>query len=536
MMKRSLTRRGFLAASGVVAAGVAGITLGCQSDIAGPIGDEGPGPEAPDDLAASPRMNAAAASLVVATNAIKIAGRNALQPVTYNGLACGPTLVARPGSTINLRLTNNIQETQDGLPLSSLVTMSEVAPQSVRGTRRHRRGHHGMAMAGMSASVNPGAGALTNMHFHGMHVPQSGNADNPFLRVASGSTQQYAFQIPSDHPAGLYWYHPHVPGLVTNQLGRGAAGLISIENAFTDRIVAMGIRRRLMQLHQLYFDADNMTVIPDDDNKDDTSDSVALSLINGQLHPRVYMQPGEPQYWAMANTSTTAWYLLSLTGHTFDVVAEDGIPLLAARTAQTQVLIAPAKRIEVIVRATAVTGSYTLGLQTYDQGEDQWPAKPLATVVVAGKAWSGPDAPGVDTSHPLEDLRSASALSRTIHFGEDPSVPDDAYGGYLINGVPFDPNRIDFSPALGSVEEWTVINDSDEEHPFHMHTNQYQLTKVNGTPVTFDGYQDTTRLPRLGSITLRVRFADFTGRTITHCHITDHECNGMMAIVNVAGS
>ncbi len=535
-MKDSFTRRGFLVTSGVVAAGVAGITLGCQSDVAGPIGDEGPGPEAPDDLASSPRMDAAAASLAVATNSITIAGRKVLQPVTYNGLACGPTLVARPGSTMKIRLTNNIQETQDGLPLSSMVAMREVPPQSVRGTRRTRHGHHGMPMYGMSASVDPGAGALTNMHFLGMHVPQSGNADYPFLRVASGSSQQYSFQIPSNHPAGLYWYHPHVPGLVTNQLGRGAAGLISIENAFTDQIAALGIRRRLMQLHQLYFDTDNATIIPDDDNKDDTTDTVTLSLINGQLHPKIYMQPGEPQYWAMANTSTTAWNVLTLAGHTFDVVAEDGIPLLAARTGQTQVLIAPAKRIEVIVHAAAATGSYALGLQTYDQGEDQWPSKPLATVVITGKAWSGAAAPGVDTSHQLEDLRSATALSRPVHFGEDPSVPDDGYGGYLINGKPFDTNRNDFSPSLGSVEEWTVINDSDEEHPFHMHTNPFQLTQVNGAPVVFVGYQDTTRLPRLGSITMRVRFADFTGRTLTHCHITDHECNGMMAIINVGGS
>lgn len=536
-MNQPLSRRGFLVVSGAVAAGAAGFALGCNSDTEPTIGDPGPGPEAADDLAVSPRMNAAAATLVAATDTITIAGRRAVQPVTYNGLACGPTLVVRPGGMLNLTLNNKIVETQGGMPLSSRgVATSQVAPDAVRGTRRNRRGHHGMAMDGMAGDVDPGSGALTNMHFHGMHVPQSGNADNPFLRVSSGATQQYSFQVPGNHPAGLFWYHPHIFGLVTNQLGRGAAGLISIENPFTDQIASMGIRRRLMQLHQLYFDADQSTVIPDDDNKGDTSDTVTLSLINGQLHPKIYMRPGEPQYWAMANTSTTAWYLLTLDSHTFDVVAEDGTPLSAARTGQQQVLIAPAKRIEVIVRATSATGSYSLGLQPYDQGEDQWPAKPLANVIVTGSRWTGPDAPGIDTSHQLEDLRSASALQREIHFGEDPTVPDGGYGGYLINGRPFDPTRTDFSPALGSVEEWTVINDSDEEHPFHMHSNQFQLTQVNGSPVVFDGYQDTTRLPRLGSITMRLRFNDFTGRTLTHCHITDHECNGMMAIIDVGGS
>ena len=156
-------------------------------------------------------------------------------------------------------------------------------------------------------------------------------------------------------------------------------------------------------------------------------------------------------------------------------------------------------------------------------------------MVVTGTPWSGPSFPGIDGTHSLEDLRTATAVQRTIHFGEDPTVPDDAYGGYLINGRPFDINRVDFTPALGAVEEWTIINDSDEEHPFHMHTNPFQLTQVNGAAVPFDSYHDTVVLPRLGSITLRTRFADFTGKTVMHCHIIDHECNGMMAVVNVGG-
>src|SRR5450432_214902 len=107
--------------------------------------------------------------------------------------------------------------------------------------------------------------------------------------------------------------------------------------------------------------------------------------------------------------------IASLAMGTFDVVAEDGIPLLAARTGLQQILIAPAKRIEVVVRASTTAAKYALSLQSYDHGEDIWPVKPLATVVITGNRWTGASVSGVDTSHQLEDLRLATALKRQIH-------------------------------------------------------------------------------------------------------------------------
>lgn len=490
----------------------------------------------PDDLADSPRIEPAGglthAMLVVATDPVTLGGRHAREPVSYNGLPCGPTLVLRPGGSLDLLLVNRIAHTQGGMPYvppSRGTSASHVVP----GTHRPRHGTH--AMAGMGG--DPHAGATTNLHFHGLHVSPRGVSDDPFLRVARNESQFYHLDVPADHPAGLFWYHPHVHGLVTNQLGRGAAGLVSVENAWTDGLRTLGIRRRLLQLHQAYFASDGRTLTFADDDKNDTSNTVALSLVNGRLLPTLALRPGEPQVWALANTSTTAWYQLVLDGHAFDVIAEDGVPLRAVRAGQARVLLPPAKRLEFVVRGATVPGQYALRLERYEQGADVWPAKVLATVAVAGARWHGPDVPGVDASVPLDDLRAVPAAARrTIRFGEDPAVPDGGYGGYLIDGRPYDPARIDVAPTLGTVEEWTVVNDSDEEHPFHLHTNSFQVTHVNGAPQPFDGYQDTVRLERMGTVTFRVRFADFVGRTLMHCHIVDHECGGMMAQLEIRRS
>ncbi len=107
-------------------------------------------------------------------------------------------------------------------------------------------------------------------------------------------------------------------------------------------------------------------------------------------------------------------------------------------------------------------------------------------------------------------------------------------GGFLIDGKPFDPDRVDQLVALGALEEWTVVNDSPLVHPFHIHVNPFQLTHVDGEPVDEPGYRDTVSIrPGGGSITFRTLFADFPGRSVFHCHIVPHSDLGMMGVFEV---
>jgi FtsP/CotA-like multicopper oxidase with cupredoxin domain len=92
---------------------------------------------------------------------------------------------------------------------------------------------------------------------------------------------------------------------------------------------------------------------------------------------------------------------------------------------------------------------------------------------------------------------------------------------------------VDLRSKLNTVEEWTVRNDSDEEHSFHLHTDDFQLMSVNGRPHHGHGWQDTASVPARGRIVIRVHFTDFTGKTVLHCHILNHEDAGMMAILEI---
>ena len=131
---------------------------------------------------------------------------------------------------------------------------------------------------------------------------------------------------------------------------------------------------------------------------------------------------------------------------------------------------------------------------------------------------------------PQEDLSKAKVAARkTMVYTENA-----AGTVFYINGRTFDPKRTDFTSTLGIVEEWTVRNDSDEDHSFHLHTDHFQLMSTNGKAEDpAHSVYDTVNVPHRGSIVLRVHFTHFTGRTVLHCHILNHEDMGMMSVIDI---
>ena len=115
---------------------------------------------------------------------VSLAGRSAAL-YSYNGLVPGPRLEIRPGEQVRIRFANRLPE-------------------------------------------------VTNLHFHGLHVSPSGNADNVFLEIPPGENQTYEFFLPRDHRSGTYWYHPHVHHLVARQLWAGLAGLLIVRGELDD--------------------------------------------------------------------------------------------------------------------------------------------------------------------------------------------------------------------------------------------------------------------------------------------------------------
>ena len=105
-------------------------------------------------------------------------------------------------------------------------------------------------------------------------------------------------------------------------------------------------------------------------------------------------------------------------------------------------------------------------------------------------------------------------------------------GGFTINGRRFDPNRVDTRVRLNSTEDWELVNTSMMDHPFHIHTNPFQLLGNDGAIER--AWRDVVLVPAGRSVRIRLRFSDYPGKALYHCHILDHEDLGMMGTVEVA--
>jgi FtsP/CotA-like multicopper oxidase with cupredoxin domain len=96
-----------------------------------------------------------------------------------------------------------------------------------------------------------------------------------------------------------------------------------------------------------------------------------------------------------------------------------------------------------------------------------------------------------------------------------------------------DPTRVDERARLGATEIWEIENLVGMDHPFHLHGFQFQVLDRNGVPEPFRSWKDVVNVPRHQTVRFIIRYTDYAGRWMFHCHILAHEDQGMMAVLEV---
>ena len=412
----------------------------------------------------------------------RIAGQPVLSSV-YDGLYPGPTLRVRAGERLIVHLVNDLA-------------------------------------------------TATNLHFHGGHVTPAGNSDNVFVHVGPGERFTYQYDIPATHRSGLNWYHPHAHGSNERQVFGGMAGALIVEGAIDEHPAIAGLQERLLFLQNTSVAPDGRTLDVDEAHDAGLTEQYSVRTVNGQLQPTLTIAPGETQRWRIANAAANTFFRLSLEGHQFHLIARDGNPLTRVQTLD-ELLLGPGQRREVLVQG-GPAGRYVLRSLAFAWGFETDPEVVMGYLEAAGEPQQAPPLP--TALLPSPDLRPepvdrARRFSLTIQQTADPNEPL-----FLIDGQVFDPERVDVVAELDTIEEWTIVNPSRDFHPFHIHVNDFQTIAVNGEPVDNFGVEDTVLVPpNGGSITMRTRFEDYTGRLVWHCHILRHEERGMMQVVEVRG-
>ena len=188
---------------------------------------------------------------------------------------------------------------------------------------------------------------------------------------------------------------------------------------------------------------------------------------------------------------------------------------------------------------------------------------------------------------PADKVTGHQELTFFIRVGDPDKKPKDPTKFEVSNTLkvadakPYDGNRIDRKLTLGGTDEWTLQSDF-VSHPFHIHVNPFQIVSIIdpfGKDVSLPGAQDIvygpdgkpvigkdgkpqtdpqypglkgvwkdtlwikSLLPPDGvlppgtngiyTITIRTRYERYIGEFVLHCHILDHEDQGMMQNVEV---
>lgn len=435
---------------------------------------------------------------------------------SYNGGLVGPLIEARPGDTLHIHLKNQLPaEPQPPAPDPNIP--------------------HGFN--------------ITNLHTHGLHVSPAGNSDNVLLSFGPQQEFEFEIKVPTDHPAGTYWYHAHKHGSVALQVSSGMAGALIIRGDIDEVPAIKAAQERIFVFEQIPYALIDDPYVPGTQANMVESyrqfipggweQSGRRTLINGEFVPTFKMKPGEVQRWRFIDAGTMEGLRLKLVRES-DArsvikqyqIAHDGITS-GRLDAVTETEMFPGYRVDVMVKADPRPDTYLLIDEASPPERSlhgvMETAKVLARVVVEGPSvqMSLPDERTLAELAPFDNIPTEELTgTQEAHFTFDTSVTPPKF---MINGKQFDPNAPPRRLVLGKVEEWSISASPGLGHPFHIHVNPFQVMKSNGKHI----WKDTLFVGPNQSAKVRTRYKRYVGKFVLHCHILDHEDMGMMELQEI---
>lgn len=568
-----------------------------------------------------------------------------LRAYTQDGLAqperfVSPTIVARPGDTVRVKLNNK-------LPLT---------------TTSYDTGCAGGP--GQDHNV-PHCFNGTNLHVHGLNVNPSGNGDNVLLSINPGVKFEYEYAIAPEHPAGTFWYHTHRHGSTALQVSSGMAGALIIRgdkvptatsNGDLDTLLAgvSTMKERTLVFQQIQYGCfDQNQDIKFDFNAAGTApkrwrcdagdvggietyadsngvgfgsfsswgQSGRYTSINGYVLPSFEVKQNAVERWRMIhggvrdtirvifvkanapsidprpgdqlaaeNMEAFVQANCSFATQPFYAVAADGLTMKKALTTRN-VTMQPGYRWDALI-SFPTAGEYCM-LDVTSQSTESVGGLPSG-VRLLGFVKVAKDQDNVQRGTVIEqlvdaakrtmpadvrdeviaDLNNGLTLNRftphktiaeselsggqqlTFDIQANPNpkfmVANQLVGSPGYNPQSYDPGRTDRKLTLGTAEEWKLTSNG-VGHPFHIHVNPFEIVSIVNNnnpgvdvsiPGSFDGgdpqyvglkgvWKDTLWIKPNYTVTVRTRYERYIGEFVLHCHILDHEDQGMMQNVAI---
>lgn len=402
-------------------------------------------------------------------------------------------------------------------------------------------------------------GEASTLHWHGFHLPPTEDG-GPHQLI--GVNQQWNPSFDVVQFAGTYWYHSHAMHRSGEQVYRGLAGMIIVddEEQQTSLPANYGVDDLPVILQDRRF-GDEGALLYANRYEDRVMGMMGDTMtVNGTVNP-VFDVGSKLLRLRLLNASNARTYNLGFSDdRQFYQVASDG-GYLDAPVPLTRLQLGVAERAEILVEFDAgeettlinvalppafpeFPGAMSemmraLNTQAFDilhfRAQTQLTdASALPTQLAA--IYRLPEAAATNT----RSFRLA--MGNGMRSGEDAGPGRGArngrgggFGGgqFSINGRIMAEDYINETISYNTTEIWELTNSSPMMHPFHVHNGQFQILDRNGEapPANELGWKDTVKVGPGELVRIVMRFTDFRDEQnpyMYHCHILEHEDRGMM--------
>ena len=463
-------------------------------------------------------------ALEARTGSMRFLGNRDTATYGINGPYLGPALRLRRGETIRVQVTNSV-------------------PENI------------------------------TMHWHGLIIP--GSADGgPHQVIAPG--KQWQTELAIDQPAATLWFHPHYYPSTAQEVIKGLAGLLIVDDEEIARLplptrwgvddIPLIIQDRRFTPDGQFFDRMNIIAV----TNGYVGDTV---LVNGAVYPQARTARGWIRLRILNGSNARSYQLAASDGRSLYVIGSDG-GLLESPVELKQLAVHVGERFEVLVDAhdgnafdivTVPVEQPTMRLPPFDQ--------PLPLLTIKPEGADGPGQlpsrlaalPALPAQPPpvsqelvmnmFQDMKGMMLLKQaglmmegtgkiapevaarvTNLIVNEPALPlAEQLAASGVNGKPFSLETMNFTAKRNQLLRWRISEGSDRMlHPVHVHGCQFRIIAQNGKPPEpyRAGWKDTAPISAGGVSEILVNFPHPATRQdpyMAHCHILEHEDSGMMA-------
>lgn len=402
----------------------------------------------------------------------------------------------------------------------------------------------------------------TIIHWHGMRVPPEMDG-HPRFAIEPG--EEFAYEFVVRDRAATYWFHPHSHGNTATQVYRGLAGLLLVADDEEDTLgLPAGDYDLPIVIQDRLFDGSNQLVYSRTRMMMDgfLGDTI---LVNGR--PNFQLSVATRAYrLRLLNGSNSRTYKLAWDDSTrLVIIATDG-GLLERPIERDYVTLAPGERIDL----WADFSQYALGTDLTLQSQE-FEGADFGMMMGGHGSLTGP-ANGMPFDvmrvridrQESEDATLPNALASPgkplLEHAVNPQSPRAFSVSFLMHSMMggrwgFDGRRFELNAVEGhevvpfnTLEVWEIVNQTfpvTMNHPIHIHGAQFQVIERRVAPTFADGWnsvnrgyvdegwKDTFLLMPGERAKILIRFDDFTGEYLYHCHNLEHADAGMMRNLRV---